>query len=170
MTEITQEQLKKAFDYRDGRLYWKIKGRGITLGASVGTPCEIRKNVFYEYNFFKGSPRRTHRLIYLWHHGFMPTMIDHIDGNTLNNRIENLRAVTSSQNQFNRKINKNNSTGYKGISIMKVKSKKKTYKYFLASISYNNTPIKKTFSVLEDAIKFINETRVCVHGEHARYA
>lgn len=44
-----------------------------------------------------------HRIVWLWHHGSMPTgLLDHINGNRKDNRIENLRAVTAAQNVWNR--------------------------------------------------------------------
>jgi hypothetical protein len=48
-----------------------------------------------------------------------PDTIDHIDGNALNNSAGNLRLASASQNQFNRKKQKNNATGYKNISFIK---------------------------------------------------
>jgi hypothetical protein len=42
-------------------------------------------------------------------------MIDHIDGNAANNRIENLREATNSQNLANHEKNKNNTSGFKGV-------------------------------------------------------
>lgn len=52
------------------------------------------------------------------HHGSIPTglCVDHIDGNKINDRIENLRIVTLSVNQRNSKIPKNNKTGIIGVT------------------------------------------------------
>ena len=46
---------------------------------------------------------RMHRAVWAWHNGCFPTMqIDHIDHDPMNNRIENLREVTASENLMNR--------------------------------------------------------------------
>ena len=42
-------------------------------------------------------------------------MIDHEDGDSLNNKLSNLRLASHRQNLFNRKINKNNKTKVKGV-------------------------------------------------------
>lgn len=44
---------------------------------------------------------------------------DHIDGNRLNNQLHNLRIVSRTQNQMNRKLQQNNKSGYKGVSWCK---------------------------------------------------
>jgi hypothetical protein len=58
---------------------------------------------------------KEHRVIFILNHGYLPEYIDHIDGDKANNRIENLREATTSQNMANvpKFIGK---CEYKGIS------------------------------------------------------
>lgn len=67
-----------------------------------------------------------HRVIMELHLGITLTRtdeVDHIHHNTLDNRISELRLATKSQNQCNRKINKNNKSGYKGVRWHEVNNK-----------------------------------------------
>ena len=57
------------------------------------------------------------------HHGYLPDYIDHIDGNTLNNKIENLRECTLEQNSWNSKISKANTSNFKNVNWHKKSNK-----------------------------------------------
>lgn len=59
---------------------------------------------------------RAHHLVWVWETGAWPAQeIDHINGDRADNRIQNLREATVSQNRTNKKIQSNN-TGYKWVT------------------------------------------------------
>ena len=112
---ITQERLKELFEYRDGKLIWKINNRRIKKGRELG--CTGAQG--YILGQVDKIQYRVHRLVFLYHFGYLPEIVDHIDGDKLNNRIENLRAATNQTNQWNAKTPKSNTSGVKGVSWRK---------------------------------------------------
>jgi len=68
---------------------------------------------------YKGKDYRAHHLVWLHETGAWPTkQIDHINGNSVDNRFTNLREVTPLQNSQNRLAQKNSITGVKGVSLL----------------------------------------------------
>jgi hypothetical protein len=68
--------------------------------------------------------RRAHRVAWFLTYGYMPKTIDHINGNGLDNRLCNLREVTSQQNCHNQRTPpKHNTTGFMGVSYYKAGKK-----------------------------------------------
>jgi hypothetical protein len=55
--------------------------------------------------------------------GLEYTIIDHIDQNPLNNCRSNLRVATNSQNLCNRGLQRNNTSGVRGVSFYKATGK-----------------------------------------------
>lgn len=66
-----------------------------------------------------GKKYFAHRLAFLWMTGEIPPLVDHHDGNPANNRWENLREATHSQNEMNKARKRLNTSGYKGVSFSK---------------------------------------------------
>jgi hypothetical protein len=56
-----------------------------------------------------------HRLAWLWHYGEWPTQVDHINRVKSDNRIENLRLATNSQNRANTGLRRDNASGQTGV-------------------------------------------------------
>ena len=111
--ELTLSRVHELFDYKDGNLIWKIaKARIIKVGDIAGN---VDKFDGYVRIGIDGSIYKAHRLIYFYHNGHLPSFIDHIDGNKSNNKIENLRVASKSQNSMNQKISTRNSSGIKGV-------------------------------------------------------
>jgi hypothetical protein len=108
---LTKEYLNDLIEYCDGVLYWKKARQGVTVGKPVG--CLNAKG--YLRTKINGEHYRNHRLIFLMHYGYLPAIVDHIDNNPLNNRIENLRPATNAENGYNAKTPKHNTSGLKNI-------------------------------------------------------
>jgi len=68
----------------------------------------------------KGRNYRVHRLVYLLYYGSISSssemVVDHIDGNSANNAINNLREVSTALNRRNTKLDKRSTTDVTGIS------------------------------------------------------
>lgn len=113
------------------------------------------------HNYVIGSKKvgRLHR--YLLNVTDPKLDVDHINGDTLDNRDCNLRICTRQQNMYNRKLSKNNTTGYKGIDIVP------NGKY-RARIKVNKKEMSKRFDTLEEAIKWRQSMEETYHKEFRR--
>jgi hypothetical protein len=116
MVELTQKLVKEMFQYEKGKLFWKKNpGNQIHTGSIAGT---IKPDGYCRIEI-DGKSYYLHRLIFLYHNGYLPKYIDHIDGNPRNNIVVNLREVTFSQNRMNSRKIKNTSSIYKGVNFHK---------------------------------------------------
>ncbi len=90
-------------------------------------------------------------------------IVDHIDGNTLDNRKQNLRVCNNTQNCWNQKRPKNSKTGYKGVCYDKTCNK---YRAYLTkhrkrcNLGYYVSP--------EEAAKAYDKGALLCYGEYAR--
>jgi len=78
----------------------------------------------YHNGHILDHPCYAHRVVWAIVHGVWPTgEIDHINGDPLDNRICNLRQATRAQNESNKGIQRNNTSGVKGVCWNKSRSK-----------------------------------------------
>lgn len=116
------------YDAETGKIFWKLnKGSSGKAGNEAGG----QNNGYLTIKLNRKS-YKAHRIAWLLTYGSWPEdQIDHINGNGLDNRLENLRAVSKGENLRNQKIPKNNTSGTLGVSF------DKRYKSYLASIQIN---------------------------------
>lgn len=129
----------------ENRFYWaKQPNSQASVGDRAGSTFPDKDGYFLLT--FNNKNYYEHRLIWFWHYGYFPELIDHIDGNRTNNHILNLREATKSQNAANSKIRKDNKSGVKGVFYLE---KFGTWK---ASIRVNSKSIHLgNFKSLEEA-------------------
>lgn len=111
---LTHERLKELLNYDpETGTFTRLKHVGPRLGGKVGA---IR-NKYFEMSI-DGKIYKAHRLAFYLMTGRWPVNgIDHINGNSLDNRWSNLRECNQSQNQANRSLYfSKNRTGYKGVT------------------------------------------------------
>jgi hypothetical protein len=170
---ITQERLKELFEYEEdtGRLR-RIKNlRELSGGGkgAIGTyPTYICNSGYLQVRIDKRLCL-VHRLVYLYHTGKLPELLDHINMDKLDNRIANLREASKSQNGQNSKKQSNNTSGTKGLSYnvtnkawqvqILANSKRVAYKSFKGSIDDE--------TIKQEAILWANTARQQHHGEFA---
>ena len=167
----------------------KVASRHYTKGWNIAK-CKPDK-LGYKKIELNGKKYKCHRVIY---QGFNPkwdiydskrdNSIDHIDGNESNNAISNLRPSTNSENQCNKKKQKNNKSGKENISSFyrkkkdcwgfKVQVSKQGMKKKQKEKKMGNGPIpedcydKNKYPIPQDLIKFRDKWVHNMHKEFAR--
>ena len=167
-------ELKDIFNYDEssGKLYWRPRPIGSFKDAHHGAIWNKRfagKEALisvslkgYLYGSINGAKIRAHQVVWAIMNGEWASLpIDHINAIRTDNRIENLRVATNSQNQFNRGKQRNNTSGYKGVFLQKGR--------WMAKIGYMGRPIViGYFASKEDAYKAYCEEALRLHGEFAK--
>lgn len=153
--ELTSTTLKEVLQYdaKTGLFTWKVSRGIVRAGTIAGTPHTHG----YTHITLKGKRYFAHRLAWLYTHGSWPSFeIDHVNRLKSDNRLLNLREVTSSQNQQNRLLTKNNSSGFKGVTWNKQKSKwwaKITVNHKKYHLGFFDTPEEASLAYQAGAIK-----------------
>lgn len=115
MTVLTHEHLLLVLSYskETGEFVWMVNSGRARIGKVAG--C-IRKDGYIQIIIDKRK-YKAHRLAWFYVNGEWPKgRLDHRDNCGSRNIWNNLRLATHSQNMANRKLNTNNSSGFKGVS------------------------------------------------------
>jgi hypothetical protein len=123
MIELTQDLLRQIFIYDEGNIaqpfIWQSDRKFSGLRAGFVGRGKMRNgtdNSYYRIAIEELHRQfRLHRLVFLYHHGWLPKQVDHINRDKTDNRIDNLRPATNSQNCANKGRQKNNTSKYKGV-------------------------------------------------------
>lgn len=162
------EKIRNAFDYEKetGHLIWKNpppqhaekKGR---IAGCINKGKNGNKD-YWQVRCFGGTFKRS-RIVFLYHHGRWPNpMVDHEDGNSLNNRIGNLRECTNSQNT----MNSNNKHRSNGLPRNVYRTKQG---HFMVRMSVSGLwKSFGTFTTIEDAEKIAVNKRKELYCEFRR--
>lgn len=112
-----QSHLRNIFQYdqESGNLVWKKPNSpSVNTGDIAGAKIKTPGGMTYIQIRIGGKKFYAHRLIWAYVHAEIAKEIDHIDLDGTNNRLENLRVATKSQNCANRK-NRKNLSGFRGV-------------------------------------------------------
>jgi hypothetical protein len=155
--------LREKFIYHlEGRLLWNDVPYGRwRKGVEVGQRGRLGYRIIRQGT----TAPLVHRLIWRYHNGDIPAgmVIDHINGVHTDNRIENLRCVTRTENQRNMRRPKNNTSGRIGVY--------RVGKRWMASITVANRSVHiGMFDLFEDAVtaRAVKEKQLGFHPNHGR--
>jgi hypothetical protein len=124
---LTQERLKELFHYDPETGVFTRLVRTSSQG-NLG----VIKNKLHIYGYLyvgiDGKAYRAHRLAWLYVHGRFPLgEIDHVNHDRADNKIANLREVTSQENSRNAAKGINNTSGFVGVTWEKANSTWRSY-------------------------------------------
>jgi hypothetical protein len=160
---LSQDLVRHLFDYEDGRLIWKnphVPSRA-KVGARAGT---FSDTTGYRQVTIKSVYVMEHRVIFLWHHGYLPTNVDHINNIRDDNRIENLRAASINENRYNASPKRNNISGVRGVHWAK-----KSKKWCACVRADNRIVFRRLIDDLELAELAVIEARQIFHKDFAKH-
>jgi HNH endonuclease len=148
LTLLSYDKETGAFTYRRDAKKSKIGGRADRFDKNSGRRIVTLGCIEYY----------AHVLAYFYVYGEWPAkQVDHADRDPTNNKFDNLRLATHSQNVVNSKLRKNNTTGYRGVSRYRYQ-----YKVMVADVYYG------LFSTAEEAATVYDKKAVELFGEFAR--
>lgn len=152
-----------SYDHDKSLFFWSVNRGRVKIGYPAGT---VNHKGYLIINI-NGKLWQSHRLVWLFLNGNFPERhIDHINGNKLDNSINNLRVVDDKENNRNRKKPKNNTSGITGVYFHKCYGK---YVAFISGITGDQEYLGSFDTLLDAAAKRLStERRYGYHVNHGR--
>jgi hypothetical protein len=170
-TTLTAARLRELLHYdpETGVFTWRVRRRSGVKGrvapgdiaGSLQSKGRDRLRIGIDYKVY-----RAHRLAWLYMTGEWPSrLVDHKDLNGLNNRWDNLRLATHSQNTTNSRVRSDSISGLKGVSFHKIKNR------YQARIKVDRKTIRLGyFNTAEEAHAAYCDAAEHHFGEFARFS
>lgn len=161
----SQEELQRYFYYNKGNLFfYPFQGTRKRWSRLSNRKLGHKNKDGYIVCTWKHKRMYLHRMIFMYHYGYLPEQIDHIDNNKSNNKIENLRAADNSLNMHNTTKRTDNTSGVKGVWFSKRHNK------WIAGFQFRNKKIHVgTFIDKEEAERTIQQTRQAIVKEFTNH-
>lgn len=179
LNDLTYDYVASRLDYNHttGIFTWKLKSAecgeyfwrkwntqygGKRAGSALNIRVRESRRTYWRIHLGKRD-YLAHRLAWLLHYGEWPSdLIDHINGDSTDNRIANLRDCSHAENQANRAADRTNSTGYKGVSLHQCG------RYYAQLKSKGVHRLAVTYATAEEAARAYDKAAREVFGEFAR--
>ena len=145
--ELTAENLRSILHYEPATGIF-TRRVSVASNARAGDVAGSQGGGGYLYICICSRLYRAHRLAWLYVYGVWPKdQLDHVNRNTIDNRIANLRDVSHKQNHQNRSKPSNNTSGHPGVRWHKQNSR------WQAKIMHNYKDISLgCFATIEEAV------------------
>jgi hypothetical protein len=143
-------------------------------GKSIYAEKRLSDKQMFELNNYleKNNKNIVLKKILLMHRLIMDagpgTFVDHIDGNGLNNKKENLRFCSKSQNSQNKSKKTNSYSVYKGVFKLKQKNLKKTWRAYIFDSDVKKRITIGYYETEQDAAIAYNQKAIELYGEFAK--
>lgn len=166
VAELSLERLREVLDYdpSTGILKWRFRtSPNAKLDEPAGT---IAKSGYRKIRLDDVYYTASH-LAWFHYYGMVPAgIIDHVNGDKTDDRIENMRLATASQNSMNQGRNGNNTTGFKGVAVFNKPGEPTRYRALIRAGGKRH--FLGTFDTPEAAHEAYCMAAKEMHGEFAR--